>query len=107
MKSEKSIGEKIKELREEKGIQAKDIADYLGVTQSAMSNYEKGKRSIDTDTLVKIAKYLNVTTDFLLLNTDPAEIKLNDREKRLLESFNNLSKEKQEAYLKLLEIDSK
>ncbi len=66
MKSEKNVGQRIKEILEEKGIQAKTVAEYLGVTQAAMSNYLNNKRNIDTDTLTKIAEFLGVTTDELL-----------------------------------------
>ena len=66
MKTEKRVGQRIKENLEEKGIQAKTLAEHLGVTQAAMSNYLNNKRNIDTDTLTKIAIFLDVTTDDLL-----------------------------------------
>lgn len=66
MKSEKTTGQRIKDILEEKGIQAKTLAEYLGVTQAAMSNYLNDKRNIDTDTLIKISNFLNISTDELL-----------------------------------------
>ena len=66
MKSEKTTGQRIKDILEEKGIQAKTLAEHLGVTQAAMSNYLNDKRNIDTDTLVKISNFLNISTDELL-----------------------------------------
>jgi len=107
MKIERTIGEKIKDLLDEKDIQAKELAEYLGVTQPAMSNYLNNKRDISAQTIAKIAEYLNVTTDFILLDTDLARIKLNNREEQLLKTFNSMSKEKQDAYLRLLELDVK
>lgn len=107
MKIERTIGEKIKDLLDEKDIQAKELAEYIGVTQSAMSNYLNNKRDISAQTIAKIAEYLNVTTDFILLDTDLARIKLNNREEQLLKTFNSMSKEKQDAYLRLLELDVK
>ncbi|WP_195251041.1 helix-turn-helix domain-containing protein [Romboutsia sp. 1001713B170207_170306_H8] len=64
----KSIGNKVKELREERDIPSQDLAAHLGISPSTLSNWEKGRRNIDNDNIVKIAQYFNVTTDFLLNN---------------------------------------
>lgn len=61
---------RIKELRKSKGITARELADYVNVAESTMSLYENGKREPDFDTLLKIAKYLNTSVDYLLGNSD-------------------------------------
>ncbi|TYP56803.1 helix-turn-helix domain-containing protein [Thermosediminibacter litoriperuensis] len=60
------IGERIKSLREERKITQQELAQYLGVSQKTISNYEKGERSPDPETLKKIADYFDVTVDYLL-----------------------------------------
>ena len=52
---------RIKEIRKQKKITAKEIADYVNVAESTMSLYENGKREPDYNTLLKIAEFLNVS----------------------------------------------
>ena len=54
---------RIKEIRKEKGITAKELAEYVNVAESTMSLYENGKREPDFRTLINIAKYLEVSID--------------------------------------------
>ncbi|MBQ8388791.1 MAG: helix-turn-helix domain-containing protein [Clostridia bacterium] len=61
---------RIKEVRKSQRITAKQLADYVCVAESTMSLYENGKREPDYRTLVKIAEFLNVTTDYLLGQED-------------------------------------
>ncbi|MBM7699331.1 helix-turn-helix domain-containing protein [Kurthia huakuii] len=71
------IGEKLVQLRKEKKRTQQEVADYLGVTRPAYTAYEKDSRNPDYETLKKIATYFNVTTDYLLGNSDiknPEEI---------------------------------
>ena len=42
------------------------MSEEFGVTNQTISLWETGQREPDFDTLVKIAKYFNVTTDYLL-----------------------------------------
>lgn len=53
-------------LREKNKITQKDLARTLGVSRGTIGMYEIGKRDPDTETLIKISKYFNVTTDYLL-----------------------------------------
>lgn len=56
----------IKKLRLEKGLNQEDVAKYLGVTQQAYANYERGARQADYSTLEKLAVFFNVSIDYLL-----------------------------------------
>lgn len=56
---------KIKEIRKDKGITAKEIAEYVNVAESTMSLYENGKREPDFNTLLKISEYLEVSVNEL------------------------------------------
>ncbi len=57
---------RLKQLREEKGLLQNDLAKYLGVSIPAIGYYESGKRDMSTETLIALAEYFNVTTDYLL-----------------------------------------
>lgn len=61
---------RLKFLREEKGLFQKDIAKLLNVSVPAVNQYESGKRDMSTDTLIILSEYFGVTTDYLLGKTD-------------------------------------
>jgi len=79
------IGERIKSLREEKKITQQELAQYLGVSQKTISNYEKEERSPDPETLRKIADYFDVTVDYLLGRSNNR--KLTRRDERDIEKI--------------------
>lgn len=43
-----------------------EMADYLGISRQAYSNYETGKREPDYETLLKLGEYLDCRIDYLL-----------------------------------------
>ena len=61
---------RIKFLREEKGIFQKDLAKLLDVSIPAINYYENEKRAIDTETASTLADYFNVSIDYLLGKSD-------------------------------------
>ncbi|MDE6442489.1 MAG: helix-turn-helix domain-containing protein [Clostridia bacterium] len=61
-------GKIIKELRLEEGISQRELGNRLNVCNQTVSFWESGQREPDLDTLLKIAKYFQVSTDFLLGN---------------------------------------
>ena len=62
------LGKTIIELRLEEGISQRELGKRLNVCNQAVSFWENGQREPDLDTLLKIAKYFQVSTDFLLGN---------------------------------------
>ena len=65
---ENIIGRTIKSLRKEKQLKQKQLAEILGIKDSTVCKWENGMLEPDCDTIVAIAKYFAVTTDFLLGN---------------------------------------
>lgn len=61
---------RLKFLREEKGLFQSDIAKILGVSIAAVGFYENEKRDMSPDTIIKLAEYFNVSTDYLLGKSD-------------------------------------
>ena len=61
---------RIRDLREDKDLYQKDLAEYLKCTQVCYSHYEMGKRDIPTDVLIKLADFYHTSTDYLLGRTD-------------------------------------
>lgn len=67
--------QRLTELRLAAGLSQKKLAEFLGVTNQTYSNYETGKREPSNDTILRLADYFNVSTDYLLGRTDDPEIK--------------------------------
>jgi repressor LexA len=61
----------IKELRKNKGILQKELADRLSVGKSTVAMWETNKREPDIDTIMKISKILDVSVDELLGKNEP------------------------------------
>lgn len=61
---------RIRDLREDRDLIQKDIANYLRCTQVCYSQYELGKRDIPTEVLIKLAEYYEISTDYILGLTD-------------------------------------
>lgn len=64
------LGNRLKQLREEKGLLQKDIAKILNISTSAYGFYEQGKRDPDTETLTTLSNLFDVSVDYLLGITD-------------------------------------
>lgn len=60
------LGRRIGALRRERGLSQAELAARLGISASAMGMYEQGRREPSVDTLVALARELDVTTDYLL-----------------------------------------
>ena len=60
---------RIRDLREDRDLKQRELADYLNCSQQVYSNYELGQRDIPTDVLIKLADFYNVSIDYLLGQT--------------------------------------
>lgn len=60
------IGRRIQQAREESGLTQEELASRLGCTQSALSNYELGKRRLYLNVLNQIAQVLNKPLDYFM-----------------------------------------
>lgn len=67
----------LKELRQKNNVTAKTVAEAVGILPDTYRSYETGRREPNLNTLVLIADYFNVTTDYLLgraPQTDPMKL---------------------------------
>ena len=60
------LGKRIKELRENAGLTQQQLAERVWVSKAAISNYELCERNPSLETLVNIAHFFHVSTDYLL-----------------------------------------
>ena len=65
------VGERIRARREELGLTQAQLADELGVTHQHVSGIESGISAPSLDLLVRIARRLGVSTDYLLTGESP------------------------------------
>lgn len=57
---------RIKQLREERGIKQRELAKLLGLEISAISKLEIGRVPLKDEYIIKLAKFFNVSTNYLL-----------------------------------------
>ena len=63
-----TFGNRLKTLREHHNLSQKEFANILNIANSTLSQYESDKRVPSDEVKLQIAKYFNVTTDYLLGN---------------------------------------
>lgn len=61
---------RIRDLREDRDLTQKQVAQVLGMSQTGYSKYETGENDIPTVVLIKLADFYQTTTDYLLGRTD-------------------------------------
>ncbi len=62
--------QRIRDLREDRDLTQKQVAQLLGMSQTGYSKYETGENDIPTAVLIKLADFYETTTDYLLGRTD-------------------------------------
>ena len=59
-------GERLRELRCEKGLTQKQLAEKLNISQKSLSKYERESLDLNTELIVRICRYFQVSADYLL-----------------------------------------
>ena len=65
---------KLKALRKQKGYTQIAVQMHTGIEQALLSKYENGERIPPTETLVRLADFYEVSTDYILCRTEKPEI---------------------------------
>lgn len=69
---------RLRDLREDNDFTQKYVAAKLSLTHSAYAKIERGERTLSADVIIKLSNLYNVSTDYLLGQTDfPHRIKNN------------------------------
>ena len=77
---------RISELRKRNKVTQEELAQILGLHQTAISQWETGKTSPDMSQLVSVAKFFNVTIDYLLGVSDNPSVLSSGSAAKLLTS---------------------
>ncbi len=62
----KAYYERLRDLREDRDMKQKEIADILGTTQQVYSRYENGINELPIHHLIVLSEFYNVSTDYIL-----------------------------------------
>ena len=109
-----SLGDRISNLRKELDINQKELATKVGITEASLSRYENNLREPKSEIIVRLAKALETSTDYLLGVNDNTKISKEDKliienlsvsekTKTLLEKIYSLEKEDREAIEKMID----
>lgn len=64
---------RIRDLREDKDLKQKEVAEYLQIHQTTYSDYELGKLNVPVAVLHKLADFYGVSVDYLIGRTNVKE----------------------------------
>lgn len=68
--------QRIRDLREDRDLKQKHLAEMLNCSQQVYSNYELGQRDIPTEVLIRLSRFYQVSTDYILgLTNNPKQNK--------------------------------
>lgn len=90
-----SLGTRIRETRNERGMTQAELGEACSLSTSHIGHIERGSRTLSVDTLFKIATVLNVSMDYLTSDSKPdnqtlftsIEAELKHQDKRKVASF--------------------
>lgn len=101
------IYQRLKDLREDMEMNQEQIGKIIKTTGNYYGDYENGKRDIPTNRMITLAKYYNVSMDYItgLTNDKGGLHEISKEERKILDLYNNLSekrKGKAELFLEQL-----
>ena len=85
-----NMGERLKQLRINNNLTQRQVGQRIGVAISAVSSYETGVRYPTYESLVKLSRLYNVTTDYLIGLTDRNLIDLSELEEDEVALINSM-----------------
>jgi len=104
-------GQRITELRKEKKLQQKEVAEILGMNRIILNRIELGKRPIHDDELIKFSNFFDVSIDYILTGKNKFSLPQKDLNKFLEQAsiiFNgniyNITNDERILIVKSLEI---
>ena len=109
MINNKSIGTKLKELRNSRGLKQSELSELVGLSRPAISNIESGKRSLTLSTLKRFCEVYGIDISYFGIDTSSYN-EATDLTLRIESLFHDLPEpEKDELYLKIMKLylDSK
>lgn len=100
------IGKQLKELRLSRGLRQIEVADRVGLSRSAISNIEAGKRALTLDTLKRFCEVFAVDISFFEIDTSNYNeaLELTTKLEMIFKSNEIEESKKDEIYLEIMRI---
>jgi transcriptional regulator with XRE-family HTH domain len=103
---------KIQELRKENDVSQKQLANFLGISQGNLCDWEKGRSEPDIAMLVALSNYFNVSIDYIVGRSDDYGIikkteNFSKENELVLKFYNSLNTRAQEHFVGLIKNLSK
>lgn len=92
----------LRTLREDRGLTKSELAERLGLSKMAISNYENGIRYPKPDVLEAIADFFNVDMNYLTGRETATSRFLSDEELRILNAYRSASNDTKNAVAAVL-----
>ena len=108
---EEGMAQRIKNLRQEKGLTLEQVAEVVGVGKSTVRKWETGMiANMRRDKIADLAKALGTTPAYLMgwkedegkKEISPSELQLTEGEKMLLDLFNRVPEDQQQLVLQMI-----
>lgn len=90
-----TVSERIFAIMEDKKLKQKDLAEYTGISSSAVSDWRKKGTNPSVDKIIKICEFLNVSSHYLLTGEDTD----NFVDKKVLSAFHQLNEDNQDIII--------
>ena len=100
------IYQRLKDLREDKDLNQKEVGEIIGTSGNYYGDYENGKRDIPTGRMITLANYYKVSMDYItgLTNDKGGLHKNTTAEQEILSKYNALSDIRKGRVLQLLDM---
>jgi transcriptional regulator with XRE-family HTH domain len=105
-KAQDTLGRRIARLRRDRGLTQVELAERLGITQPAVSDYENDDTRLSAEAVIQIARILGVSADELLGIKETSSSPGSPRNRRLyrrLQEIEKLPRRDQQALLRTIE----
>lgn len=101
---DKTVGERIAELRKKKGMSQLELSNKVGIIRALLSEYERGKSRIYDEMVTRISLALGVTPNRILgVEGEESEQKISLRYTKRIKEIENLPEYKRRIVLKALD----
>lgn len=113
-----TLQDRIKKVRKDNGLNQADFGKRLGLSESAICNYENGRREVSEQSLVSICREFNINYDWLkneegtekpdeeidvLIDTLKKTYNLSDLDIKIIQGYIALSDSEREAFRKFIQ----
>lgn len=101
---------RLREIRNSKGLTLRELGDILNITYTALSKAENGQRNLNDSDINMLCDYFKVSADYLLCRTDNPSPELVEQknltiqERYILDAIKGLSTEQYQEIIKYIEL---